>query len=68
MLKVKALYLIHFILGKEMKSNTKILIYLIGLALLDMIIPIPFTTLLLIYVLLEKPLWLKKLVTEIYES
>ncbi len=51
-----------------MKSNTKILIYLIVFAILDMIIPIPFTTILLIYVLLEKPLWFKKLVTEVYVS
>jgi hypothetical protein len=49
-----------------MKSNTKILIYLVILAICDIIIPIPFTTILLIYVLLERPLWFKKLVTEIY--
>jgi len=51
-----------------MKSNTKILIYLIIFALFDMIIPVPFTTILLIYVLLEKPLWFKKLVAEVYEQ
>ena len=50
-----------------MKSNTKILICLIILALLDMFIPIPFTALLLIYVILERPSWFKKLVMEVYE-
>lgn len=50
-----------------MKSTTKILIYLVIFAIFDMIIPIPFTTILLIYVLLEKPSWFKKLVTEVYE-
>ena len=51
-----------------MKPNTKILIYLIVLALLDMIIPIPFTALILIYVILEKPPWFKNLVADIYGS
>ena len=42
------------------------MIYLSILALLDMIIPIPFTALVLIYVVLEKPAWFENLVTEIY--
>ena len=48
-----------------MKINTKIMIYLSILALLDMIIPIPFTALILIYVIFEKPAWFRNLVTEI---
>jgi hypothetical protein len=51
-----------------MKTNTKIIIYLLILALLDMIIPIPFTALMLIYVILEKPAWFRNLVTDIYNS
>ena len=51
-----------------MKLNTKILIYLIVFALLDMIIPIPFTALILIYVILEKPAWFKNLVADVYRS
>ena len=51
-----------------MKPGTKILIYLFFLALLDMIIPIPFTALILIYVILEKPVWFKNLVADIYRS
>lgn len=51
-----------------MKTNTKILIYLILFALIDIVIPIPVTAILLIYVLVEKPDWFKKLVSEIYSS
>ncbi len=51
-----------------MTTKTKILFYLSILALLDMIIPIPFTALMLIYVILEKPGWFNKLVTDIYNS
>ena len=51
-----------------MKINKKIIIYLSILALLDMIIPIPFTALMLIYVIIEKPAWFKNLVTDIYDS
>ena len=51
---------------KIMKLQTKILLYLIIFAIFDMVIPIPFTALLLIYVLLEKPVWFKNLVSEIY--
>jgi hypothetical protein len=51
-----------------MKTTTKIMIYLSILALLDMIIPIPFTALMLIYVIYEKPEWFRNLVTDIYDS
>ena len=56
--------------GKQhyMKKATKILVILAFFALLDMVIPIPFAALLLIYVVLEKPEWFKKLVAEIYSS
>jgi hypothetical protein len=51
-----------------MRPKTKILIYIFILALLDMIIPIPFTALIFLYVILEKPAWFKKVVTDIYRS
>ena len=51
-----------------MRLPTKILLYLIIFAVFDMVIPIPFTALLLIYVLLEKPPWFVKLVSEIYQG
>jgi len=34
----------------------------------DMVIPIPFTALLLLYVVLERPLWFKTWTMEIYKS
>ena len=49
-----------------MKPNTKIMIFLLILAILDMIIPIPFTTILLIYVLLDKPPWFRQMVADVY--
>lgn len=49
-------------------NKTQILIYLIILAILDMVIPIPFTAILLIYVLLKKPGWFQKMVNGIYNS
>jgi hypothetical protein len=51
-----------------MKIKTKIMLYLSILALLDMVIPIPFTALMLIYVIYEKPSWFRKLVKDIYDS
>ena len=51
-----------------MKTNTKILIYLAVLALIDIIIPVPITALVLVYVVLEKPAWFSDLVAGIYEN
>lgn len=51
-----------------MTKKTKIMIYLTILALLDMIIPIPFTALMLMYVILEKPAWFKNVVADMYNS
>jgi len=51
-----------------MKQKNRILLFLIILAVIDMVIPIPFTTILLIYVLVEKPFWFRELVEEVYTS
>ena len=51
-----------------MKTNKKILIFLILFAVIDTVIPIPFTTIMLIYVLLEKPEWFKDLVEQVYKA
>ncbi|MGM0427029.1 MAG: hypothetical protein ACQEQ7_07315 [Thermodesulfobacteriota bacterium] len=48
--------------------KTKILIFLIILGIMDMVIPVPFTALLLIYVLLERPAWFRNLVRDIYQA
>ena len=50
------------------KTKTKILFYLSILAVMDMIIPIPFAALMLIYVIFEKPAWFRNVVTEVYNS
>jgi hypothetical protein len=49
-----------------MKLKNKILIFLIILAIFDTVIPIPFTTIFLIYVLSELPPWFKKMLDEVY--
>jgi len=49
-----------------MKLSTRLMIYLIPLALIDTIIPIPITCLMLMYVLLERPPWFKMYIQQIY--
>ena len=51
-----------------MKLETRILIYLVIIAIVDMIIPIPFMAIFLIYILLEKPDWFKDMVTQLYHT
>ncbi|CAB1057019.1 hypothetical protein D1BOALGB6SA_1758 [Olavius sp. associated proteobacterium Delta 1] len=51
-----------------MKTNRNVLIYLILFAIIDTVIPVPITAIILIYVLLEKPDWFKKLVGQIYQT
>jgi len=51
-----------------MKLKTTLLICLIIVALFDMVIPIPFMAILLIYVLLEKPPWFRNWVNTIYKT
>jgi len=49
-----------------MDLETKLIIYLIGFALFDIIIPVPITAILMIYVILNKPPWFYKIVSDIY--
>lgn len=51
-----------------MTKNNKLILYLVIIAVFDAIIPIPFMALMLIYIILEKPLWFKKTVEEVYTS
>ena len=51
-----------------MKLKTKLLIGLVILAVVDMVIPIPFTALLLLYVVLERPPWFGTWTMEIYKG
>jgi len=54
--------------GGLMQTKTKILLYLILLAVTDTIIPIPITSMILIYVLYQKPDWFRNAVNDIYGS
>jgi len=49
-----------------MKSNTQLLISLIGLAVIDTVVPVPITALILMYVWSQKPPWFKDLVARVY--
>jgi hypothetical protein len=51
-----------------MSTKTKILIYIVALAVFDMIIPIPITALVLIHVLYQKPRWFREWIEEVYRS
>ena len=51
-----------------MKTTTKILLVLIAMAIFDVIIPIPLAVLMLIYMLYQKPVWIKKLVDDVYRG
>ena len=51
-----------------MKLKGKLIIGLIILAVVDMIVPIPFTALLLLYVVIERPPWFKTWTVDIYET
>jgi hypothetical protein len=50
-----------------MKLKTSLIIGLVILAVLDMVIPIPFTALLLLYIVLEKPPWFQTWASELYK-
>jgi hypothetical protein len=51
-----------------MSTTTKAKIYITVLALIDIVIPLPITAVMLIYVVLAKPEWFKNLVTDIYNN
>ena len=51
-----------------MSSRTRYLVWLIGLALFDIFIPVPLTAGLMIYVVLRRPLWFREIVREIYDK
>ena len=51
-----------------MTLRTQFLIYLVGLSIVDIVIPIPIVGLILIFVILQKPPWFKQLVCELYEA
>ena len=54
--------------GGFMTLRTQSLICLVGLSIVDAVIPIPIVGLILFFVLLQKPPWFHKLVSELYEA
>ena len=51
-----------------MTLKTQCLIGLSGLALVDIIIPIPILGALLIFVVIQKPAWFQNIVRDLYEG
>ncbi len=51
-----------------MRLKTKYLINVILLSLVDIVIPIPILGIILIYVLLQRPLWFKDAVRAIHDE
>ncbi len=51
-----------------MALHTKCLIGLLILAVVDAVIPFPILGMILIYVVLQKPVWFRKMVGELYEG
>jgi hypothetical protein len=49
-----------------MSTKTKILIYLVLLAVIDAVIPLPITAMILTMVVFQKPAWFREWVDEIY--
>jgi hypothetical protein len=52
----------------SMTLKTQCLIGLSGLALVDIVIPIPILGAILIYVVLQKPPWFQNLVRDLYKG
>ena len=51
-----------------MSAKTKVLMTLIGLGIVDAVIPVPILALILITVVLQKPIWFTDMVRDIYDS
>ncbi|MGI9301108.1 MAG: hypothetical protein ACR2RB_00145 [Gammaproteobacteria bacterium] len=51
-----------------MSIKVKCILALIVLGLVDMIIPVPITAVVLLYVILERPTWFMNAVREIYDA
>jgi len=49
-----------------MKTKHKLLIYIVLIAIVDIVIPIPIMEIILVVVLFRKPGWFKELVDEIW--
>ena len=50
-----------------MTLKTQTIIGLVGLSIIDMVIPIPILGMILLFVVLQRPPWFQKAVSEFYE-
>lgn len=51
-----------------MNAKTKVLLTLIGLGIVDVVIPVPILAIILITVVLQRPAWFTDMVRDIYDS
>lgn len=51
-----------------MNAKTKALLTLIGLGIVDVVIPVPILAIILITVVLQRPAWFTDMVRDIYDS
>jgi hypothetical protein len=51
-----------------MSKRTRYLLWLIALAIFDIIIPLPLTAALMMFVVLRRPSWFREMVSDVYES
>ncbi len=50
-----------------MSAKTQIITSLIALGLIDVVLPIPIVALILIYVVVQRPVWFTDMVRDIYD-
>ena len=51
-----------------MNVKTKVLLTLIGLGIVDVVIPVPILAIILITVVFQRPTWFTDMVRDIYDS
>ncbi len=51
-----------------MSAKTQIITSLIALGLIDVVLPIPIVALILIYVVVQRPVWFTDMVRDIYDA
>ena len=51
-----------------MSVKTQIITSLIALGLIDVVLPIPIVALILIYVVVQRPVWFTDMVRDIYDA
>lgn len=50
----------------DVEPQTRYLLFLLGLGLIDVFTPVPIVSLLFIFVLIQRPAWFRRIVREVY--